>query len=62
VRSAAAEDRVQLKDEFRNVYKVWSAFVKFVRSQTQGKSKLVDTMFIGHLYKLDNEPINSGNL
>ena len=44
------------------MYKVWSAFVKFIRSQTAGKQKLVDTTFIGHLYKKDDEPINNANL
>lgn len=51
-----------VREEFRNVYKVWSAFVKFIRSQTAGKQKLVDTTFIGHLHKRDDEPINSANL
>jgi hypothetical protein len=52
-----------VKEEFRNVYKVWSAFVKFLRAQTsQGKQKLVDTTFIGYLYKKDDEPVNSANL
>jgi hypothetical protein len=44
------------------VYKVWSAFVKFIRAQAAGKSKLVDTTFIGHIFKRDDEPINSANL
>ena len=51
-----------VREEFRNVYKVWSAFVKFIRSQTAGKSKLVDTTFIGHLHKRDDEPINNSNV
>ncbi len=51
-----------VKDEFRNVYKVWCAFVKFIRAQAAGKSKLVDTTFIGHLYKRDDEPVNGTNL
>jgi hypothetical protein len=65
-KSAAPEDRVNysalVREEFRNVYRVWSAFVKFIRSQTAGKQKLVDTTFIGHLYKKDDEPINNANL
>lgn len=35
-RSSSGEDRLHsiiVKEEFRNVYKVWSAFVKFIRSQ-----------------------------
>lgn len=51
-----------VKEEFRNVYKVWSAFVKFIRAQTTGKQKMVDTTFIGHLLKRDDEPIKSSNL
>ena len=65
-KSAPPEERVNfyalVKEEFRNVYKVWSAFVKFIRSQTAGKQKMVDTTFIGHLHKRDDEPINSNNL
>jgi hypothetical protein len=52
----------QVKEEFRNVYKVWSAFVKFIRAQTTGKQKMVDTTFIGHLHKRDDDPVNSSNL
>lgn len=51
-----------MREEFRNVYRAWSAFVKFIRSQAAGKSKLVDTTFIGHFYKRDDEPINNANL
>jgi hypothetical protein len=51
-----------VKEEFRNVYKVWSAFVKFIRAQTTGKQKMVDTTFIGHLLKKDDESISSSNL
>ena len=65
-KSASPEDRVKyntlVREEFRNVYRVWSAFAKFIRSQTAGKKKLVDTTFIGHLYKKDDEPINNANL
>lgn len=65
-KNAPAEDRVNysqlVREEFRNVYRVWSAFVKFIRSQTAGKQKLVDTTFIGHLHKRDDEPINNSNL
>lgn len=51
-----------VKEEFRNVYKVWSSFVKFIRAQTAGKQKMVDTTFIGHLIKKDDEPVNGSNL
>lgn len=65
-KTAQYDDRVNVsqivKEEFRNVFKVWSAFVKFIRSQTQGKHKMVDTNFFGHLHKSDDEPINSENL
>ena len=44
------------------MYKVWSAFVKFIRAQTTGKQKMVDTTFIGHLLKKDDESISSSNL
>jgi hypothetical protein len=51
-----------VKEEFRNVYKVWSAFVKFIKAQTTGKQKMVDTTFIGHLLKKDDESVNNANL
>jgi hypothetical protein len=51
-----------VKEEFRNIYKVWSAFAKFIRSQATGKQKMVDTTFIGHILKRDDEPVNSSNL
>lgn len=44
------------------MYKVWSALVKFVRAQTSGKQKMIDTTFIGHFYKKDDEPVNNTNL
>lgn len=40
-KAATPEDRLQfsslMKDEFRRVFKVWSAFVKFLRSQISGR-------------------------
>ena len=51
-----------VKEEFRNIYKVWSAFAKFIRSQVAGKQKMVDTTFIGHILKSDDEAVNNSNL
>lgn len=65
-KAATPEDRLHfsslMKDEFRRVFKVWSAFVKFLRSQISGRQKIVDTTFIGYLYKSDDEPINPSNV
>ena len=51
-----------VREEFRNVYKVWSSFVKFIRVQVQGKQKIVDTTFIGYLHKKDDEAVTAQNL
>lgn len=51
-----------MREEFRNVFKVWSAFAKFISSQVTGKQKMVDTTFIGHLHKLDDDLVNSTNI
>jgi hypothetical protein len=51
-----------VREEFRNVYKVWSSFVKFIRMQVQGKQKIVDTTFIGYFHKKDDGPVMAQNL
>lgn len=51
-----------VREEFRSVYKVWSAFVKFLRSQISGRQKIIDTTLIGYLYKSDDEPVNPSNV
>ncbi|CDW72251.1 UNKNOWN [Stylonychia lemnae] len=43
------------KDEFRNTYRIWSGFVKFIRSQIQSKQRLVDTKYIGCFYEKDGK-------
>lgn len=52
----------QVKEEFRNVYRVYSAFTKFLRSQLSGRAKILDTTFFGYLHKKDDELINANNL
>ena len=50
VSTEGQDPRELVRDEFRTVYKVWSAFVKFIRSQVVAKERMVDTGYIGHIY------------
>jgi hypothetical protein len=47
-----SEDVKELsKIHFRNVYKVYSGFTKFLKNQVEQKDRMVDSLFIGHFYK-----------
>ena len=43
------------KENFRKVFKVWQAFVKFLRSQVEVKGKMVNTHYIGHFVKYEEQ-------
>lgn len=52
--SSEEEKKIQTRDQFRSAYRVWSGFVKFIRSQVQLKHRMVDTKLIGWFYQQDN--------
>eukprot|EP00347_Sterkiella_histriomuscorum_P003736 403363144 len=61
VKSMALNDNSDKKeltrDEFRNCYRVWSGFVKFIKSQVQNKHRMVDTKYIGWFYESEGKTI-----